>query len=74
MSPLEDQGVCVRVSVCVCVRVCVSVPVDPFVVAVGVEELDLFVGLWAGQVAGDGRMHQQEQVQRCGPCNHRTTP
>lgn len=32
-------------------------PVDAFMVVVGVEELHLLEGLGAGETAGDGRMH-----------------
>lgn len=32
-------------------------PVNAFVVVVGVEELHLLEGLGAGETAGDGRMH-----------------
>lgn len=44
---------------------CSCAPVDPFVVVVGVEELDLLVRLWTGEIAGDGRMHEQEKIEGC---------
>lgn len=44
---------------------CECAPVDPFVVVVGVEELDLLVRLWTGEIAGDGRMHEQEEIEGC---------
>lgn len=34
-------------------------------VVVGVEELDLLVRLWTGEIAGDGRMHEQEEIEGC---------
>lgn len=37
-------------------------------VVVGVEELDLLVRLGTGEVAGDGGMHEQEEVKSRGPC------
>lgn len=40
-----------------CVVVVVFLPVDAFMVVVGVEELHLLEGLGAGETAGDGRMH-----------------
>lgn len=43
-------------------------PVDAFVVVVGVEELHLLEGLGAGETAGDGRMHQEEEVECRSAC------
>lgn len=43
-------------------------PVNAFVIVVGVEELHLLEGLGAGETAGDGRMHQEEKVERRGAC------
>lgn len=43
-------------------------PVNPFVVVVGVEELHLFKCFGTGEAAGDGRMHKKEEVERCGAC------
>lgn len=40
-------------------------PVDPFVVVVGVEELDLLVSLWTGKVTGYGGVHEQEKIKCC---------
>ena len=57
--------VCVRERECVSVRECVCVPPSPvqsFVVVVGVEELHFLVRLGAGEVTGDGGMHQEEQI------------
>ena len=35
-------------------------------VVVGVEELHLLKGFGAGEAAGDGGMHEEEEVERCG--------
>lgn len=40
-------------------------PVDPFVVVVGVEELDLLVSLWTGKVTRYGGVHEQEKIKCC---------
>ena len=49
------------VSVCLC-RLS---PVNSFVVVVGIEELDLLISLWTGEVTGYGGMHEQEEIKCC---------
>ena len=46
-------------------------PVDPPVVVVSVEELDLLEGLLAGVVTGQVWMHAQEEVEGRGPWRRR---
>lgn len=43
---------------CVCVPLRVFSPINPFVVVIGIEELDLLISLWTGEVTGDGGMHE----------------
>jgi len=47
-----------RMKAVVSVCLCELSPVYSFVVVVGVEELDLLISLLAGEVTGDGRMHE----------------
>lgn len=37
---------------------CVFLPVNSFVVVVGVKKLDFLISLWAGEVTRDGGMHE----------------
>lgn len=45
--------------------VCGRLPVDSFVVVVGVKELDLLICLRTGEVTRDGGMHEQEEIKCC---------
>lgn len=40
-------------------------PVDALVVVAPIEELDLLEGLLAGVVAGQVRVHSQEEIESC---------
>lgn len=57
----------------VCASVCASVfsPINSFVVVICVEELDLLVCLWTGEVTGYGGMHEQEEIKSCRPWKKR---
>lgn len=50
----NKTGVCL----CVCVPLRVFSPINPFVVVIGIEELDLLISLWTGEVTRDGGMHE----------------
>lgn len=42
-------------------------PINSFVVVVGIEELDLLVSLWTGEVTGYEGMHEQKEIKSCRP-------
>lgn len=47
------------------VCLCVVSPVNSFLVVVGVKKLDFLISLWAGEITGDGGMHEQEEIKCC---------
>lgn len=62
-TPLTKWNLCTNVSGA---QVHVShPPVDAFVIVVGVEKLNFLECFHTGEVAGDERMHDQEEVERC---------